>query len=105
MEEGGLRLSDYPAVYVHHLFELYQLLQQQQQQQQQRIVAIGEIGLDYDRLHFCDAAMQKESVKKTQTLNPSGPQMQQPKHWDKAVEASLLCRVYGLGFRVCVFLT
>ncbi|KAL8450381.1 hypothetical protein Emag_003227 [Eimeria magna] len=64
LEEGGLRLGDYPEAYRQHLFELQQQLQQQQQQ---RVVAVGEIGLDYDRLHFCDAETQRR-LEKLKTL-------------------------------------
>ncbi|KAL8436003.1 hypothetical protein ACSSS7_002048 [Eimeria intestinalis] len=60
LEEGGLQLNNYPESYRQHLFELQQQLQQQQQQKQQRIAAVGEIGLDYDRLRFCDAATQRK---------------------------------------------
>jgi TatD DNase family protein len=35
-------------------------LLEQIQENRRKVVAVGEIGLDYDRLHFCEADVQKQ---------------------------------------------
>ena len=50
--------------------------QQQQQQQQQHLVAFGEFGLDYDRLHYCARSLQLHSFKSQLSLAASlSPQL------------------------------
>lgn len=40
--------------------EYFNKLDQQIEEHKDKVVAIGEIGLDYDRLHFCEADVQKK---------------------------------------------
>lgn len=40
--------------------EYFNKLDQQIEEHKDKVVAVGEIGLDYDRLHFCEADVQKK---------------------------------------------
>ncbi|KAJ0125068.1 family hydrolase [Diaporthe amygdali] len=49
---------------------------QQQQQQQRQLVAFGEFGLDYDRLHYCPRSLQLHSFRAQLSLAASlSPQL------------------------------
>lgn len=40
--------------------DYFNKLDQHIQENKSKVIAIGEIGLDYDRLHFCEADVQKK---------------------------------------------
>lgn len=68
LKQSGLDLESFPARAQAHLKRMFQVYRQDKQTPLSdggsRIVAVGEMGLDEDREHFCPLETQKKLVKR-----------------------------------------